>query len=160
MKTTLNPFENAKRTAQGTGGVSPSVIEEIQAEITVLGSQNETQAQDIVNIKAQLEELAGAYSTTEHKIGRKWVDGKDIFEKVVPINLTAVEDSTVTIGTGYNYIETMLHSVFIAVKENSRGCESNCCYVTGSGELRIHNIERWTELTSAYVIIQYTKTGA
>lgn len=36
MKTTLNPFENAKRTAQGTGGgVSPAVIEEIQAETGV-----------------------------------------------------------------------------------------------------------------------------
>lgn len=84
MKTTLNPFENAKRTAQGTGGVSPAIIEELQVEISVLGSQNETQAQDITNIKAQLEGLAGAiapYSTEEQATGEKWTDGKMIYKK-------------------------------------------------------------------------------
>lgn len=54
MKTTLNPFENAKRTANGTGGFSPSVIEKMQAEISVLGSENASQAQDITDINAKL----------------------------------------------------------------------------------------------------------
>lgn len=54
MKTTLNPFENAKRTANGTGGFSPSVIEEMQAEISVLGSENASQAQDITDINDNL----------------------------------------------------------------------------------------------------------
>lgn len=89
MKTTLNPFENAKRVAEGTGGASPAVIEEMQAEIT--------------DIKAQLTELAGAYSTTEHKTGRKWIDGRDIYEKTIQYespylniatNGTAIENNT------------------------------------------------------------------
>lgn len=57
MKTTLNPFENAKRTANGTGGFSPSVIEEMQAEISVLGSENASQAQDITDINDNLTTL-------------------------------------------------------------------------------------------------------
>ena len=94
MKTTLNPFENAKRISEGTGGASPTVIEEMQAEISVLGSQNETQAQDITDIKAQLTELAGNYSTTEHKTGRKWVDGKDIYEITYSFNTTTANTKT------------------------------------------------------------------
>lgn len=86
-KTTLNPFENAKRTAKGSGGgsVTPEQIEQLQSEIDVLGSENRTQTQDITDIKAQLTELASAYSTTEHKTGRKWIDGKDIYEKVIAL---------------------------------------------------------------------------
>lgn len=84
-KCTLNPFANAKRTAQGTGGgVSPAVIEEMQEEISILGSQNETQAQDIADIKTALEGLAGAitpYSTDEQATGVKWTDGKMIYKK-------------------------------------------------------------------------------
>lgn len=100
------------------------------------------------------------YSTTEHKTGRKWIDGKDIYEKVIPINLTTVEDTSIVVATDYNFVETLIHSIFIAIKTNNRGCEANCAYVNADGELKIHNLERWTELTSAYVIIQYTKTVA
>ena len=38
------------------------------------------------------------YSTTEHKIGRKWTDGKDIYEKTLTFE-TAVSISTSSIGS-------------------------------------------------------------
>lgn len=70
MKTTLNPFENAKRTANGTGGgVSPAVIEEMQAEISILGSQNETQAQDIIDIKSSLNSINDNLEQTPITVG-------------------------------------------------------------------------------------------
>ena len=99
-----------------------------------------------------------AYSTDEVYTGRKWLDNKPIYEKVVPISLTTVEDVSTTVATGYNFVETLIHSIFIAIKASNRGCEANCAYVNANGELKIHNLERWTDLTSAYVIIQYTKT--
>lgn len=106
-KTTLNPFENAKRTAQGGGGVSPSVIEEIQEEISVLGSENRTQTQDITDIKAQLEELVGAYSNTEHKTGRKWTNGKNIYEKTFTFTPSSAE--------GYVELSTPMDTVISIV---------------------------------------------
>lgn len=169
MKTTLNPFENAKRTAEGTGGISPSVIEEIQAEISVLGSQNETQAQDISNIKAQLEELASPYSTTEHKTGRKDTDGKDIYERTfvnVQLknnNITEVAPlsdiySIVKIwGTAQNNTE--------ADGINARplpfaGSSSNDIRLDiTNNKLRVVTFSDWSSYT-AKITIEYTKTGA
>lgn len=158
MKTTLNPLENAKRTAQGTGGVSPSVIEEIQAEITVLGSQNETQAQDISDIKAQLTELAGAYSTTEHKTGRKWIDGKDVYEKVV------VLASAITVGTSWT-------DLGVANSEFDTMIYANGLHSDGSFYpliLDLHNSAQSTTLFAKAIancdvsklVLNYTKTGA
>lgn len=39
------------------------------------------------------------YSTTEHLTGRKWIDGKDIYEKVV------VLDSVITVTTNWTNLE-------------------------------------------------------
>ena len=158
MKTTLNPFENAKRTAQGTGGVSPSVIEEMQSEISILGSQNETQAQDITDIKAQLEELAGAYSTTEHKTGRKWIDGKDIYEKVV------VLESAVTVGTSWS-------DLGVANSEFDTMIHANGLHSDGSFFPLILDLHNSTQATTLFakasascdvskLVLNYTKTGA
>lgn len=156
MKTTLNPFENAKRTALGTGGVSPSVIEEIQTEITVLGSQNETQAQDILDIKAQLTHIAHAYSTTEHKTGRKWLDGRDIYE------ITITLETTVSLGSSSldRIIENNLSIDTIvdnAVNINGR--------VTEPFKVEVDNSYIWgmslsNSTTVKTFTIQYVKTGA
>ena len=166
MKTTLNPFENAKRTAQGTGGVSPSVIEEIQAEITVLGSQNETQAQDITDIKAQLEELAGAYSTTEHKTGRKWIDGKDIYEKTVDVGaLPNATTKQVAHGVTYDKVVSLR-----GICSNSDNAFLPLPAVATSSAYAIELSVDTTNIVittaqdrstfSGYVILEYTKTGA
>lgn len=139
MKTTLNPFENAKRTAQGTGGVSPSVIEEIQAEITVLGSQ--------------LEELAGAYSTTEHKTGRKWIDGKDIYEKVV----TLAEPLTVS-KNGSDTGIAPFHDTMISAKGNASN-GSCICFMEFVQDSTIH-LACSNDFAVNNIIFTYTKTGA
>lgn len=147
MKTTLNPFENAKRTAQGTGGgVSPAVIEEMQEEISVLGSQ--------------LEELAGAYSTTEHKTGRKWIDGRDIYERTIELSITSLEDSSTVIATNIDYVDVLVDSNFTVQKSNVKGCERSCAYISANNELKIHVIERWGDIVTSQITIQYTKTGA
>ena len=155
MKTTLNPFENAKRTAQGTGGVSPSVIEEIQAEISVLGSQNETQTQDIADIKAQLEELAGAYSTTAHKTGRKWTDGRDVYEKVIHFNSgTSISTSGTSIETSSDIVN-VLHAVAIV---NNAGYAPIQIGVL-EGTVTAYAVK--SDLTGITdIIVEYTKTGA
>ena len=169
MKTTLNPFENAKRTAQGTGGVSPSVINEIQAEITVLGSQNETQAQDITDIKAQLTELAGAYSTTEHKTGRKDIDGRDIYERTFTnVELKNVGTTEIASLSGiYSFVKiwgTAEHNTELDGL-NARplpfaGSSSNDIRLdVTNNKLRVVTFSDWSSYT-AKITIEYTKTGA
>lgn len=169
MKTTLNPFENAKRTAQGTGGVSTSVIEEIQAEILVLGSQNETQAQDISDIKAQLTELAVAYSTTEQKTGRKDIDGKDIYSKSFTVDalpnatdagfnhgISNIHRLVKLYGAAQNSDKTTYYPLPYVAQENFVGCIKLSMNAT--------QISIWAgsdrSNLSAIVTVEYTKTGA
>ena len=146
MKTTLNPFENAKRISEGTGGASPTVIEEMQAEISVLGSQNETQAQDITDIKAQLTELAENYSTTEHKTGRKWTDGRDIYEKTIEIGALP-NNSTKNIEHGI--IFDFIVNSFGGAKNASTGTVFPLPYI--AEDLIANNIR--VAITSQYVSI-------
>lgn len=157
-KCTLNPFANAKRTAQGTGGgVSPAVIEEIQSEITILGSQNETQAQDITDIKSQLTELAGDYSLTEHKTGRKWIDGKDIYEITFEFNTTEGQqktDSGVTLPTRDKVIALsgMLGNA-VPVYSN---VDDSVGVIIENGKL-VYYVPNWATTSKMYVTMLYTK---
>jgi len=156
MKKTLNPFENAKRIANGAGGVSPAIIEEIQGEITILGSQNTQQAQDITDIKAQLTELAGAYSTTEHKTGRKWIDGKDIYERI--IDYTGSLSSTATIlSSGIEYISNIVDARCIA-DNGVEGVSPITVWLDGT-DLKGRALGNFSSQL-LHIVIQYTKTGA
>lgn len=153
-KCTLNPFANAKRTAQGTGGgVSPAVIEEMQAEIEILGSENSSQTQDITDIKAQLAGLAAPYSVTEHKTGRKWTNGADIYEKTLHYEGAFTLDIPTT-GVIVEY------STPVTVV-----CKAWCCNGAGyvplrtsvaSGDLLVHAIAD-TVTNISDVTIEYVK---
>lgn len=157
MKKTLNPFENAKRIANGAGGVSPAIIEEIQGEITILGSQNTQQAQDITDIKAQLEELAGAYSTTEHKTGKKWIDGNDIYEKTVLLeNVRITENQGVVVGENFGIAKT-INAILRVESEN--GTASIGLWINGSNQIVFQSPASYAQ-GNVYVTIEYTKTGA
>lgn len=148
MKTTLNPFENAKRTAQGAGGgVSPAIIDEMQAEIT--------------DIKTQLEEVAGAYSTTEHKTGRKWIDGKDIYEKSYPISETTITAGTTFTIANVSNIDTLIDGD-LCIKSNIELAHDggNTYADITNGLLKHKPSGNWNDITSGYVTIQYTKTTA
>lgn len=161
MKTTLNPFENAKRTAQGAGGASPAIIEEMQAQISVLGSENATQAQDITDIKAQLTELAGAYSTTEHKTGRKWLDGKDIYEKTIALDVTGLTgNQSYEVLDDVSMFSTFVNSGLVVKSAIDVGFDHSLLYMNVTeNKLYVRPVGTWNNITSANLIIEYTKTG-
>lgn len=165
-KTTLNPFENARRIAQGVGGgsVTPEQIEQLQSEIDVLGSENRTQTQDITDIKAQLTDLASAYSTTEHKTGRKWTDDKDIYEKVIDVssllgnnsdNSTDLTiDTLISIKGSASKTGTTIPLPYTA-SDVSNGVDF---YVdTSLNKLHLLCRGNFTTYTSAKLVVQYTK---
>lgn len=161
-KTSLNPFENAKRTREEGGGVSPAVIEEIQSEISVLGSENASQAQEITNIKAQLTELAHAYSITEYKTGRKWIDGKDIYEKTIHASdVTLTTTSVIDANIKSNTVDTLI-SVIGTVLDNEGSLYE--CYVSSTDRVvPVVNTNGVTLLISGVTVkgynitVQYTK---
>jgi hypothetical protein len=169
MKKTLNPFENAKRIANGAGGgVSPTVIEEMQEEITILGSQNTQQAQDLTDIKAQLTELAGAYSTTEHKTGRKWIDGSDIYEQTLDVKELMTNGQNSTIDFVCNkmlnvkgYAKSPTDCITIPYISGDGNSIISVYYDNTANKLHVHCKTNLTSYNGeAYVTVEYIKTGA
>lgn len=92
---TTNPYIMEKKLYVEGGGFSPAVLEEIQTEISVLGSENAAMAQDIVDIKGSLNSinadlidirgslnsLTAPYSTTLSETGETWFNDK-VYKKV------------------------------------------------------------------------------
>ena len=172
MKKTLNPFENAKRIANGAGGASPAIIEEMQEEISILGSQNSQQAQDITDIKAQLliigsqnsaqvqditdikaqlTNLVAPYSTTKHKTGRKWSDGKDIFEIIYHYeNGISLTNAGADSGIPYTNFDKIINCYAIGNNCQFLSCNTFC----SSGNIRVSVHE---PLTVYDIVFEYTE---
>lgn len=107
------------------------------------------------------------YSTTEHKTGQKWIDGKDIYERVIPFRLNNTMDSAWTYISAYNYTHIdypigVISQVITAdvIRNQSGGHQTRIC--AGSG------ICEYNPLTGAFylnipqdytswIILQYTK---
>ena len=99
------------------------------------------------------------YSTTEHKTGRKWIDGKDIYEKTIELAITSLEDSSTIIATNIDYVDVLVDSNFNVQKSNVKGCERGCAYISANNELKLHVIERWTDIAASQITILYTKNN-
>ena len=113
-------------------------------------------AGDGVSIDADGAISGVAYSTTEHKTGRKWIDGKDIYEKVV------VLESAVTVGT--NWTNLGISNADFDVMVHANGLHTDGSFYPLI--LDLHNSEQATTLYSKAsasidvktLVFEYTKT--
>lgn len=165
MKTTLNPFENAKRTAQGTGGsatIPPATADSIGG-VKIGDGINVTEDGTI----SAVPYTPPAYSFDEVDTGVKWLDGKNIFRKCFTINALP-NNTTLTAGTLAS-LDTLVSIHGEAKSTNQNGYSRPLPFVgNGSNDIRVdisdYNIivkttSDWTSY-SAILVIEYTKTGA
>lgn len=135
--------------------------------ITITGSGNASvrkatsellgvvKAGDGVSINADGAISGTAYSTTEHKTGRKWIDGKDIYEKVV------VLENSITVGTSWSDLTISNADFDVMVHANGLHADGSFFPLI----LDLHNSEQATTLyakASATVdvktlVFEYTK---
>lgn len=102
-----------------------------------------------------------SYSTTEHKTGKKWIDGKDIYSKVVDVgNLPNTTGKAVA-----HSIQNVDYSITVKlVAKTAEGVRVECEY--GGTSLSVYmdniNIHITTQYDfsgySGYAILEYTKT--
>ena len=139
--------------------------------ITITGSGNASvrkataellgviKAGDGVSIDADGAISGVAYSTTEHKTGRKWVDGKDIYERTIALNLTSISDRSFSVNVDYSNIDSLLDS-FIEYKTSmTYGMLITSAWINPTAET--FNIKTNTtadDITELYLTIKYTKT--
>ena len=108
------------------------------------------------------------YSTTEHKTGRKWIDGRDIWEKTVPMGDVA----TKTVAHNINNFGMMIN-VFGSAHRTDGGdaCFPLPCIrfianenvtidVDNTNVYMTTNFATWASITDiSYVTIEYIKTS-
>lgn len=135
----LHPYimNDRIKAASGTGGIGNIPIASADTiggimiggsanPITITGSGNASvrkatsellgviKAGDGVSIDAEGAISGVPYSTTEYKTGRKWIDGKDIYQKVVSL------DSPLTVSrSGSDTGIAPFHDTMIDVKGNA-----------------------------------------
>ena len=96
------------------------------------------------------------YSTTEIDTGKKWIDGKPIYRKVIvlPTLVDAIENNwtTITSVSGLN-ISTLIDFKYIST--------NNCVWSGLISRINNNNLEVYNKLTTWAIktlILEYTKT--
>ena len=94
------------------------------------------------------------YSITEHKTGRKWIDGSDIYEKSVVLENTAIEKDTAFNICDATGIEKVFSGEFYSTGE---GGGNNLATWINDGYVKAKSCATYSSGTVT-VTITYTKT--
>ena len=176
----LHPYimDTRLKKATGSGGISTIPIASADTvggimiggsanPITVTGSGNASVRKATSELLGVIKAGAGvsvdadgaisgtAYSTTEHKIGRKWIDGKDIYEKTILLeNVTITANQAVIVGDNFG-IDKIINALLRVESEN--GTASIAMWINGSSKIVFQSPASYAS-GNVYVTIQYTKT--
>lgn len=106
----LHPYimDARLKKATGSGGIAEIPI----ASAETLGGIK-VPADSGITIDAEGAISGVPYSTTEHKTGRKWIDGKDIYERIVDYT-GALDNAGGIIASNIDYIDNITNAVCVA----------------------------------------------
>lgn len=141
----LHPYimDARLKKATGSGGISDIPI----ASAETLGV---VKVGDGISIDANGAISGIPYSTTEHKTGKKWIDGKDIYEKVISL------DTSLTVSrNGSDTGIAPFHETMISVKGNSSN-GSCICFMEFVQDSTIH-LACSNDFAVDNIIFSYTK---
>lgn len=101
-KVSMNKLEMARRCAKGgNGGTLTPATSETLGGVKIGEGVNVTE-DGTISVPSPTPYTPPAYSTTEHKTGRKWIDGKDVYEISFKFNTNVANtktDSGITLPT-------------------------------------------------------------
>ena len=149
-KVSMNKLEMARRAAKGGSGgtIAPATSETLGG--VKIGAGVNIASDGTISVPSY---TPPAYSTVEHNTGRKWIDGKDIFEKVV------VFDSPLTVSRdGSNTGIMPFHDTMISAK-GSASNGSCICFMEFVQDDTIH-LACSNDFAVDSIIFEYTKAGA
>ena len=150
------------RTSSRIGNTTHGKQKAVFVYIKATSGLTENQQENVLNtINENL-----SYSTTEHKTGKKWIDGKPIYRKVVECG--ALPNSTSkNVATGIDFTVCNVIKIEGVAKNTSTSNTdtipipfSNVVAIgtTKTGDIAISITENFSIYTISYVILEYTKT--
>lgn len=184
-KTTFDEFQNnIKSAVVPTGGTTGQVLAKSSntdndvkwvnqtGGITVVDNLTSTSTTNALSAKQGkiLNDKitnTNTYSTEEVNTGKKWIDGKDIYRKVIELsNIPAstteysynVENIDKIVNAQASWYDTLDKATFVTnLRYDGTGAYIRFIYL--KSKFKIETKYNWSERTSdVYVIIEYTKT--
>lgn len=150
----LHPYimDARLKKATGSGGISDIPI----ASADTLGV---VKAGDGVTVDADgAISAGGTLSTTEHKTGSKWLDGKDIYRKAIPINESSLSSSTIEVLVDVASMSLITKAGLVVKASTEIGFDPALCYMNiVDNKLYMKPTSTWNNITDATLIIEYTK---
>ena len=154
-KVSMNKLEMARRAAKGGSGgtIQPATSEKLGG--VKIGEGINVSEDGTISVPSY---VPPAYSTEEVLTGRKWIDGKDIFEKVI------VLDSAINVGTSWTDLGVSNANIEAMIHANGLHADGSFYPLI----LDLHNSEQATTVyakASAKIdvktlVLNYTKAGA
>ena len=99
------------------------------------------------------------YSTTEQKTGRKWIDGRDVWERTH-------EFTNALACTGQGWTDTGISNSGIALIINSRGTSASGTCWNGVGAsvdtgttIKVYSMRSGADIQIKYLTIEYVKSS-
>ena len=104
-----------------------------------------------------------SYSTTEHKTGKKWLDGKDIYSKTIDCGVLP-NSTTKNVAHGINNLKKVIKSE--GYSDNNAGTHIPVPYVSGNPlaisvdttNIIIQTSGNYTNFVNTQITLEYTKT--
>ena len=152
-KISMNKLEMARRAAKGGSGgtIAPATSETLGG--VKIGEGVNVTSDGTISVSSY---TPPAYSTVEHNTGRKWIDGKDIFEKTILLeNVTITANQGVVLGDNFG-IDKTINAILRVESEN--GTASIGLWINGSDKIVFQSPASYAA-GNIYVTIQYTKAG-
>lgn len=99
------------------------------------------------------------YSTTEQNTGRKWIDGKDIYSKVIDFesNITIPNNTLYDTELDYSFVETLISAGGVYVASDGTSFWNVNANIAASGHLRLQGCRLDNHASARYVYLEYTK---
>ena len=103
------------------------------------------------------------YSTNEQATGQKWIDGKEIYQKTIPVTLPNDSSGVLcNVNANIDYIID-IHLVGFHVTDfyvaNSSYLSTSVWYRNTDDSIQIATVPEWMQGDSGYLTLKYTKAS-
>lgn len=125
----------------------------------VLNNQLNGLSKTVTGLKEEIETRVPDYSNEEANMGVKWIDGKDIYSKVISVDLPVIETSShITVATDITYVDTLIKSDVLLYKGITKNVNRYYIVLNGS-TLQILSVSSSYSEGKCNIIMYYTKPG-
>lgn len=158
-KVSMNKLEMARRAAKGgSGGTIPPATSETLGGVKI-GEGVNVAADGTISVSSY---TPPAYSTDEVDTLLLWLDGKKIYRKVIPLDATGLTgNQSYEVLDDVSMFSTLVNSGLVVKSAIDVGFDHALLYMNlVENKLYVRPVGTWNNITSANLIIEYTKTGA